>query len=128
MTDNVIKTKPQKAWLRGDGIVQMEALAGVEQTKADAMENIKAGFIAEGNKRRPVLVDLRKVSTLSREARLYYSGPEPTTMETAAAQWIGTPIGQMIGNFFMGFNKTLMPMKIFTSEEEAVRWLKGFLE
>ncbi len=33
----------------------------------------------------------------------------------------------VIGNFFIGFNKSPMPTKLFTSEPEALEWLKEFL-
>jgi hypothetical protein len=48
-------------------------------------------------------------------------------VESAAALLIGSPLTRAIGNFFMGLNKPLIPTRLFTSETEALAWLKGFV-
>jgi hypothetical protein len=37
------------------------------------------------------------------------------------------PVSRIIGNFYMGINKTAMPVKMFSNEKEAMAWLKTFL-
>ena len=39
-----------------------------------------------------------------------------------------SPLTRAIGNFFLGLNKPLMPTRLFTSEEEALAWLKTFVK
>jgi hypothetical protein len=44
-----------------------------------------------------------------------------------AALVIRSPMAKAIGNFFMGLDKTLIPTRLFTSEEEATQWARQFL-
>lgn len=41
----------------------------------------------------------------------------------AAAVLIDSPLGSMIGNFFISISRPLRPTKIFTDEVEAKKWL-----
>jgi hypothetical protein len=36
-------------------------------------------------------------------------------------------VARAIGNFFMGLNKPLIPTRLFTSEAEALGWLREFV-
>jgi hypothetical protein len=123
-----IETNAQVAWLDGEGILRAKAKPGTNLTLEDAHEVIqKLGVLCAG-RRRPILVDLTGTKSMSREARTYFSGPETAKVQSAAALLINSPLGRAIGNFFMGLNKTLIPARLFTSEAEALEWLRGFLE
>ncbi len=39
----------------------------------------------------------------------------------------GAPLSRAIGNIFMGLNKPDFPLRLFTSDAEALAWLTGFL-
>ena len=78
-------------------------------------------------RRRPVLVDMTDVRSMNRDARMYYAGPETAAVECAAALLVGSPLTSVIGNFFLGLNKPLIPTRLFTREEEALTWLGSFL-
>ena len=54
------------------------------------------------------------------------SSLEATKYLTAAALIIANPVSRIIGNFFMGLNKTAFPFQLFTNQEEALKWLKSF--
>jgi hypothetical protein len=94
---------------------------------ADAQEVIRAVASLCGGVRRPVLVDLRELRSMSRDCRRYFAGPETAKVETAAALLVVSPVARAVGNFFMGLNKPLLPTRLFTSEPEALAWLKGFV-
>jgi len=64
---------------------------------------------------------------MDREARRYFAGEETAKVESAAALLIESPLSKAIGNFFMGLNKPIVPTRLFTSEAEALAWLKGFV-
>jgi hypothetical protein len=36
-------------------------------------------------------------------------------------------MSRVIGNFFIGFSRTNIPTRLFTSEAEAIDWLKTFI-
>jgi hypothetical protein len=124
----VIETRTAKVHLREDGIIQSDTFPNAEISLGDAIDNTSAGKqISEGIKR-PVLVNLGQVKSLSREARIYFGSDEVEKTSSAIALVVSSPIGRVIGNFMMGLNRTPYPTRLFTSEDEAVQWLKGFLK
>ena len=110
------------------GIARQEPFPESDFTLEDARE-VTAAFATLGNgKPLPTLVDLRNVRWMQREARAHFSGPETAIVQSAAALIIASPLSRAIGNFFLGFNKPLFPTRLFTSETEALEWLKGFVD
>jgi len=39
---------------------------------------------------------------------------------------VGSPLSQALGNMLMGLNRPAIPCRLFTSELEALKWLRGF--
>lgn len=70
-----------------------------------------------------LLVDMRRVAGLSREARLLYQSEETAAISTGAALLIDSGISKVIGNFVIGLNKGPVEARLFTSEDEAKAWL-----
>ena len=128
METEEIVTQTAKIWLDENGILRVTSLPGATQTLAQAHENMSVEVQLSRGKRRPLLVDLRGMKSFDRDARAYYAGQEAAKFQSAVALLIGSPLSRVIGNFFIGFNKTVMPTRLFTLEAEALEWLKGFLE
>ena len=128
MTTDSITTRTARVWLRADGVIQLVTLPGIQEGLEDAKENIAAiaGFASE--KKRPVLVGIPGIKGIDREARIYYSSQEATRMMNALALLVDSPVSRVLANFFIGLYKPPVPTKLFTSEEEAVAWLKNFIE
>ncbi len=101
--------------------------AGAEVTLADAQENVALCLRMNGGRKRPLLVDLRVVKSQTAEARSYLAGPEGSEVCSAVALLIGSPLSRVLGNFFLGLNKPGVPTQLFTSEQEALTWLRSFL-
>jgi len=72
-------------------------------------------------------VELDNLITVSKESRGVYSSQESNNYFSAAALLVGNPVSRIIGNFYMGINKTAMPIKMFTDKDQAITWLKGFI-
>jgi hypothetical protein len=125
--ERALLTTSQRLSIDGEGILHIESLPGTEQTRADAEEVVAALWEIGGRRRRPVLVDLRRIKSMDRAARSYYAGPETASTQTAAALLVGSPLSRAVGNFFLGLNKPLIPTRLFTSEPEAIAWLRGFV-
>ena len=126
--NEVIEVHAGRIWLGEDGIVRTFTKPGAELTLADAKEQIAAiGKIGRG-KGVPILVDFTNLKSQDREARTYFAGEETTKAVSACALLISSPLSRVIGNFYMGLNKPITPTKLFTSEAEAIEWLKGYLE
>jgi hypothetical protein len=124
----VIQTRTQRGWLRADGILQFECLPGAEMHLADAEENNKTALYLTGGRALPALINIINIKSISKEARDYYSSDATKEAESAVAMLLGSPVSRVIGNFFLGLNRSVVPTRLFTSELEAIQWLKGFLE
>ena len=61
---------------------------------------------------------------ISREARIYAAGKEATKIFKAVAVLIANPVIRMAANFFIRVSKPPYPIRMFTSESEAISWLK----
>lgn len=127
MEQQTFTTRTATIWLDGRGIIRAEMLPGVEETIDDARANMAVmERLAEG-KRPPLLVDLRLMPSQRREVRAFYASPEFARFHSAGVMLIGSPMSKIIGNFFIGINKAPVPVKLFTSEAEAITWLTTFL-
>jgi hypothetical protein len=120
--------RSQRIRLDEAGIVRAELLPHVDVDGADAAEAVAAIARLGGGRKRPVLVDLRRLKSMNREARAYFAGPVTARVESAAALLVGSPLTRAIGNFFLGLNKPCFPTRLFTSEGEALAWLTGFVD
>ena len=127
MGKEVIETRNHKVWREDNGIVRVLPAAGTETTLDEAKGALAAQSKVGGDKSRPTLADIRKLKGITREAREYLSGKDAQETMSALAILIGSPVSRVIGNFFLGLNKPSFPTRLFTSEEEAVKWLKGFI-
>jgi hypothetical protein len=128
MTTDPITTRTAKIWLRADGLIQVVPLPNIKSGLADAKENVAAITRFASAKKRPVLIDIRASQGIDRETRAYYSSAEGVKSDTALALLVESPVTQVMANFFIGFNQPPVPTRLFTSEAEAVAWLKGFRE
>ena len=128
MEKEEIVTRTGKIWLGEDGILRFIYSPGTEVTLTDTKENVAVASKIIKGKRLPALTDFRGLKSMTREARVYYSGEEVAKYVNAGAVVIGSPVSRIIGNFFMGLNKSIIPNRLFTSESQAIEWLKGFIE
>lgn len=125
---NEIKTRIAKLWLAEDGVLHYRYDAGTEATLDDAKEEVAAAVQLSKGIRRPTLVDLRYMKSASRDARKYYASDDAARAEKVAALLIGSPVSRVIGNFYMAIAKPKIQTRLFTSEGEAIEWLKQFRE
>ena len=120
-----VRTRFSKIWLREDGIIQMVFDPGSEFTLTDTRESLECIVKLSKGKRYPLLVDMRDIKSADYGAR-----QEAATFEDAIslAALISSPVSRMIGNVFLTLYKIAYPIRLFTSEAEAIEWLKGFLK
>lgn len=116
-----------KTYMRADGICHSIVESGAEITLRDAEENsrtVKA--VSQGNKP-PILVDIREILSITKEARDHFSmkGREPGV--SAIALHIKSPVSRVIGNFYLGISRPKVPTRLFNSEAQAVKWLQKYI-
>lgn len=105
-------------------IVRVKNKRGVEQSLADARENIEELMKLTGYKPYPMLVDLEG-SSLSRDARNYYGSVEVRDRLLGLALLVTNPVARVLANLFIGMKQPATPTRLFTSEREAVEWLRS---
>jgi len=123
-----IVTRVSKVWVGEDGIARVIHVPGAELTLEDAKETMAAYLKVSKGKRLPLFVDTVKMKSITRESRLYYASEETAKTGIAVAIIVGTPVSRVLGNFYLGISSPHLPSRLFTSEQEALEWLKGFLK
>lgn len=128
MSLETLTTRTSQVWLRVDGIIQVVTFPQAQESLEDARANVAAGFKVGLEQRPPLLVDIRGIQGMDRAARAYYSSAEVGQTLKAIALLIESPVSKVLANFFLGLNKASVPVRLFTSEEAALTWLKNFIE
>lgn len=106
------------------GFVHTRVQQGSEIQLEDAKENTVRVISISGGSNYPILVDLREIKSISKEARDHFSmrGRKPNV--TAIAILVGSPLSEIIGNFFLGLNRPTVPTRLFASEADGIGWMK----
>jgi len=125
--EHAIKTSAYTTWMGSDGIARTVVKASAEVNLKEAQENTQAINTLYKGKKFPLLIDSRNIKYITKEARDHFSIKNRETVITSFGILIYSPLSRIIGNFFMGLNKPSVPAKLFTDEQEAVKWLKRFL-
>ena len=124
----VIDTRTERLWLHPDGYVIAEVKPGLVADLDDAIVNVEAVATLAAGKPRPLLLDMRAhASSATRECREYYAGSEAQRVNLAAAMLVRSNVSRVIGNFFLGLNKTRFPFRLFADVDEAIAWLRSFI-
>ena len=122
---NVIETNAFFTWLADDDILVTVVKPGAEISLKDAQENSAAVCKLANKNVYPLLVDQNQIKSIPKEARSYFGAADRNRNANFIAILIDSPVSRMIGNFFIGLDKPTAPTKLFTSENEAIEWLKS---
>ena len=78
----------------------------------------------------PTLVTEKGLKGIERDARQYLGSDEGVKGVKAGAIVTKSSLSSHLANFFIRVSiiRTKVPMRLFTSEKEAVKWLKQFLD
>ena len=124
MTGEIV-TRTARYSLGADGIIRSTNLPGARETLADAEENLRVLASLAGGSRRPLLADVRLLRDMNREARVFYGRPEFARVLSASAVVVGSPVTRTLINFILVMYKPRYPIRLFTSETEALAWLRS---
>lgn len=119
----VLESEVHITSLDNRGFVRTHVKPGSFIELEHAIEN--SGFVKQlsGSTIHPMLVDIRNLEGISKEARDHYSMRNREPGVKSIAILIDSPIGKIIGNFYMFISKPAVPTRLFTDEESAVSWL-----
>ena len=113
-------------WLGDDGMFRICGRPGSVHGADEAGENVEAIPTEVRDRPLPLLADVRHVKSVSRKAREIYRDKR-YNHALAVAILVGSPLSRMIGNIFLGLSRLDAPTRLFTSEGDALRWLRRFL-
>lgn len=105
-----------------DGILKIRWTAGVVISEALARAALVEITALTKGRSVPILADIRRIKSMSREGRETFGDAEATY--TALALIASSPMTQMIANFFIGLNRRTKPQQMFTDEGRAIAWLQ----
>lgn len=124
----VIELRAYYTWMGEDGVARTQVKEGADVVLEDAKENSIAVNSLVGPTNYSLVIDTRKIKSITKEARDFFSMRGRESRVFAFAILIDSPLSKIIGNFFMGLNKPRVPVKLFTKEEKAIDWCKKLKE
>lgn len=126
MAVKVIDTRTARTMLGDDGIVRVHMIPGTRETLETARENIAAFLEICAGSGFPVLIDLTDTLGASQEARRLYSGDDVSRHAIATAMIVTSPVTRVMASFFLKLNQPRRILRLFTSETEAIEWLRQY--
>jgi len=119
---NPVVTRTVTISSEADGIVRVEVRPEVDQTVADARENMELArrFVASG--RAPFLIDVRQSRPIPREVRAVYAMDHGFVL--AQAMLVDSVFTRIAANVFMRVARPLHCVRLFDDEREALEWLR----
>lgn len=126
-----LSTRVATIWIEDDGIARLCFLpnAVIELNNAEEIIAAYLEIVKKSNKTHlPLLSDGRGLKSISHEARNRFSSENAAKYILANAILVNSLPTRLIANFFIKFHKPTFPVKIFSSEKDAIKWLKSFLK
>ena len=124
----IIETETARLWMDEDGILRALYNEKATETLTEAKKNVAAAQSLAGDRMVPVLVNMSGLKRITREARIYYTVEAPKRYCIAQALITNSAVSRMIGNFVIGIQNPEFPLRLFSSEEEALPWLREYLK
>jgi hypothetical protein len=92
-----------------------------------AKKLVKYRIQATAGKHFPTIVNIKSVKSSTKEARDFFASEKGCEGIIATALIIDSPLGSMIGNFYINISRPLRPVRLFTDEAKAKKWLNQFI-
>jgi len=89
------------------------------------IEEVLAAEVSLMGERATVLVDARRVRTMSRAAQRLTAEHPVSERTDAVAILVDGPVSRMLGNFFLSISRPRYPTRLFADPTEARAWLRS---
>ena len=125
-----IRTNHTTAQFDDFGILHVRHDDGAMIELDDAEAIVAKWEEVHGGRRHPHLIDFRKVRVAQDpEARSFFAKNESIRqLVSATAILVDDMASNMVAKFYVQFNKPPVPTKVFKDKDEAVTWLRGFID
>lgn len=107
-----------------NNILQLIYKSTALHTEEEALENVKIFKELIDGAPRLMLIDVTHIKSMTRGAREIYAKISNEKNVIAIALLTKSLVSKIVGNFFIGFNKPVVPTKLFVDKTEAREWLK----
>jgi hypothetical protein len=126
MKEHLIESDSAAGWIEDNIIFYIFKSRKIDIFEAKQSVEIKSKIA--GTKSYPFFIDISQVNGVTKEAREYLAGGKSIDNISAAALLASSVLSKMIGTFFLTFNNPGIPVKLFTDENDALKWLKKYVE
>lgn len=79
-----------------------------------------------GEVEKPAIVNANGLVSIEDAARDYWATPESMHLLQSLAIVTNKKLQTMIANFFIRFSKPVVPTRLFSNQEEAIKWANKF--
>ncbi|MDO9184637.1 MAG: hypothetical protein Q7W13_01400 [Bacteroidia bacterium] len=76
----------------------------------------------------PVIANVMSLKSSTKAARDFFASESGCEGIIATAVIVNSPVGSIIGNFYIRISKPLRPVKLFTDKLKAKKWLTKFVK
>jgi N-methylhydantoinase A/oxoprolinase/acetone carboxylase beta subunit len=121
-----IKTRTAVMWLDDNGIFWVKLNPEVLIDKEDMADNLLVTRNITGNKPRLKVLDSRAHWKMNEDAREYFKKEDTSEKSIARAILVKSVANKLIKSILVKLYKPDVPLKFFTSESEAVKWLLNY--
>lgn len=125
MRELLFESEEIKFELENGVIIGTFKLEAVDLEIAQKVTNLRLEM--QQGKSYPLLSNIRAIKNSTKQARDFMASKEGCEGVIAAAVLIDSPLGSMIGNFFISISRPFVTTKIFTDEIDAKKWLAQFV-
>jgi hypothetical protein len=106
-------------------LLHVRILEGAEMTLTNAQVHYEKINSLLGNKKHVVLVDAKHYYRIDKEAWIYASKKEIISNRIAVAHYNSCHANKLETSFYKAQLNTAMPVEVFNTKEEAVKWLRS---
>jgi hypothetical protein len=121
-----VVNKTTEMHIDNEGILRIAVLEDAEIDIEEAKENFDSAVKLSGGKSMLKLVDARAFFTMTKKARDFAASRETNEHNIARAVIVHSLANRLLVNFFIRFHKPKSPLRMFSSEAEALKWLRKF--
>src|ERR1700751_398402 len=121
-----VKTRTLEMWKDDHGIFWVKVKPVVEIDKEDIADNLLVTRNITNNIPHLRILDSRTNWKMTPEAQEYYKTEDIPERTIAKAILVNTTTGKLIKSFLVKLHNPNVPLRFFTSEAEAIKWLLEF--
>lgn len=123
MIQKQVDLKHSKIILRRDGIIELHTNDKHEYIIDDVKENVATFGELTNHQKAPILIIGGAFTSVTKEARSFMANYESLKYSLCEAFLLNSLSQKLLINFYIKFDKPLVPTKVFHKKDPALDWL-----